>query len=381
MTHHSNIGRDDRLAGIWDQGVDVTLPKDGFNVALLGVGRIGVMHARLLVDHPLVGRLVLADLNHDKANRIAAELGCESSGIDEVFGAGNPLELDGLVIATGTSAHSELLVRSAESGLPVYCEKPIALTLAEARKAQEALERSRVPHHIGFQRRFDDGYNRAKQLLESGGLGELRRFHAMTCDQFPPADDFIAGSGGIFLDCNVHDFDILRWLTGREVVEVYATGSARGSRAFADSGDFSDSVAVLTFDDGTVGSVHASRYNGQGHEVRLDLMGSEGSANVGLDNKAPLRSVEDDVTYPPDEPWSDFIERFKPCYERELDHFLRNPVRGLPGSCTASDAVEALRIALACNKSRDEHRPVRLDEITLSGGGTRFSGERCQRLE
>lgn len=332
-------------------------------VALLGIGRIGIMHARILAAHPRVERLVLADIDEERAARAAAELGCESATVDEALDPANPLGLDGLVIATGTSTHADLLVHASRTGVATYCEKPIALTLKDAQRAGRALEEARLPHHIGFQRRFDDGYNRAKNLLDSGELGELRRFHAVTCDQFPPADEFIPGSGGIFLDCNVHDFDILRWMTGREVVEVYATGSARGSEVYAESNDVSDAVAVLTFDDGTVGSIHASRYNGQGHEVRLDLMGTKGAANVGLDNKVPLRSVEDGVFFPPEEPWYDFIERFRPCYERELDHFLTSTMTGGPSACTAADAVEALRIALACVKSRDEHRPVRLSEI------------------
>ncbi|WP_269451851.1 Gfo/Idh/MocA family oxidoreductase [Tessaracoccus coleopterorum] len=132
---------------------------------------------------------------------------------------------------------------------------------------------------------------------------------------------------------------------------------------FAHYDDLSDAVTIITLDDGTVGTAHVSRYNGQGHEVRLDLMGTDGSANVGLDAKVPFRSTEPGIDFPPGTPWYDFIERFQPCYERELDHFLRNPVQGLPGACSAADAVEALRIALACRRSSLEHRAVRLEEI------------------
>lgn len=333
------------------------------SVALLGIGRIGIMHARILAAHPLVRRLVLVDVDPTRAADAAAELGCESAAVEDVLDSTNPLGLDGLVIATGTDTHADLLIAAAGLGLPTYCEKPIALDLEQALTAQKALEEANLPHHIGFQRRFDVAYTRAKEALAAGELGELRRFHAMTCDPAPPADRFIPGSGGVFLDCNVHDFDILRWVTGREVVEVYATGSARGSAAFAENNDFSDSVAVLTFDDGTVGSVHSSRYNGAGYEVRLDLMGTEGSANVGLDNKVPFRSMEDGVAFPPEAPWDDFIARFLPCYEAEINHFLGNTMQGLPSACTAGDAVEALKIALACNLSRDEHRPVKISEI------------------
>lgn len=334
-----------------------------FAIALLGVGRIGTMHARLLKKHPLVGRLILADVLPERAEKAAQELDCESATLDEVLSPDNPLGVEGFVIATATSTHADLLIRASKLGIPTYCEKPISMTLDEAVRAQEALEATGLPHHIGFHRRFDVGYTRAKELVQSGELGEVRRFHAVTCDQLPPADDFIPTSGGIFVDCNAHDFDILRWVLGREVVEVYATGSARGRAIYAESNDYSDAVSILTFDDGTVGSVQSSRYNGQGYEVRLDIMGDKGSANVGLDNKAPLRSVEDDVAYPTEEPWTDFIERFKPCYEAELDHFLRNPMIGKPGACTAADAVAALKIGLACNVSRDENRPVRIDEI------------------
>lgn len=338
-------------------------PRGDLSVALVGVGRIGEMHARILLRHPLVARLVLASSTRSSADALAARLGCDSAPVDEVFAAGNPLGLDAVVIATSTSTHAELLIRSAEAGLPVFCEKPIAQDLDQAVAARDALESRGVHHHIGFQRRFDAGYTRAKELLEAGELGELRRFHAVTGDHVPPTPDYIPRSGGIFLDANVHDFDVIRWVTGREVVEVYTTGSARGMAEFAANQDLSDAVSILTLDDGTVGTVHVSRYNGQGHEVRLDLMGTDGSANVGLDAKVPFRSTEPDVDFPPEIPWYDFIERFKPCYERELDHFLRNPAQGVPGACTAADAVEALRIALACRLSSREHRAVRLEEI------------------
>ena len=336
---------------------------DGYSIALVGAGRIGEMHARLLLAHPLVGRLVIAGATAARAEALAQRLGCSSAAIEAVLDPSNPLGLDGCVIASSTSSHAQLLTRCAEAGLPVFCEKPIALDLAEARRAQHSLEAAGVPHHIGFQRRFDAGYTRARDIVASGALGELRRFHAVTADHVPPTPDYIPGSGGIFLDANSHDFDIIRWVTGREVVEVMSTGSARGMAEFAANNDLSDAVTILTLDDGTVGTVHSSRYNGQGHEVRLDLMGTAGSANVGLDAKVPFRSTEPGIDFPPGPPWYDFIERFKPCYERELDHFLRHPLRGLPGACTAADAVEALRIALACRTSSREHRPVLMTEM------------------
>lgn len=339
------------------------MAKPELSVALVGVGRIGRMHARLLLGHPLVSRVVLANATAAKAESLAADLGCEWAAVEAVFDPANGLGLDAVVIATSTATHAELLTRAARVGLPVFCEKPIGLDLAAARATQAELEASGVPHHIGFQRRFDAGYGRARDLLHGGELGELRRFHAVTGDHVPPTPDYIPRSGGLFLDASVHDFDIIRWVTGREVEQVHAAGTARGLREFSEFHDFSDAVALLTLDDGTLGTLHASRYNGQGHEVRLDLMGTHGSANVGLDNKVPFRSVEPGVEFPTQKPWYDFIERFRPCYERELDHFLRHPAQGLPGACSAGDAVEALRVALACRTSAREQRVVRVAEV------------------
>ena len=133
-----------------------------------------------------------------------------------------------------------------------------------------------MPTQIGFQRRFDAGYGAARDALRSGALGELRRVHALTGDREPPAADYIPSSGGIFRDCHVHDFDILRWVTGREVVEVYAVGANRGAAFFAEAGDVDESAAVLTLDDGTLVTLQGSRYNGGGHDVRMELAGTDG---------------------------------------------------------------------------------------------------------
>lgn len=344
-----------------------TVSDTPLKIAQLGAGRIGHMHARLLVAHPRVGSMVVSDAFPAAAEKLAAEIGGTTATNDEVFAEGNPLGIDAVVISAATSTHADLLTRCARAGLPVFCEKPIALDLTEARAAQKALDESGVAHQIGFHRRFDTGYNRAKALLDSGELGELRRFHALTCDQLPPPDEYLPGSGGIYRDCSVHDFDILRWITGVEVEEVYATGSQRGSAGFAAADDLADAVAILRFTDGTVGTLQTSRYNGQGHEVRLDLSGTKGSANVGLDEKVPMRSTEEGVTFPSQEPWADFIERFLPCYERELDHFLTVVLEGGESPCTSEDAVAALVIAMACDLSRHENRVVKISEIADAG--------------
>jgi myo-inositol 2-dehydrogenase/D-chiro-inositol 1-dehydrogenase len=161
----------------------------------------------------------------------------------------------------------------------------------------------------------------------------------------------------------VHDFDIIRWVTGREVVEVYATGGNRGDELFARAGDVDTSAAVLTLDDATLVLVSNTRYNPRGHDVRLELHGSRDSIAVGLDDRLPLRSVEPGASFPSGEPYQFFMDRFLPAYRAELQAFTEVVAGSRPPPCTVADALEAGWIAEACTTSLQQHRPVRMEEV------------------
>jgi len=157
--------------------------------------------------------------------------------------------------------------------------------------------------------------------------------------------------------------DIVRWVTGREVTEVYATGANRGDRLFTEAGDVDTSAAGLTLDDGTLVLVSNTRYNPRGHDVRLELHGSRDSIAVGLDDHLPLRSVEPGVTFPSGEPYQFFMDRFRPAYRAELEAFTEVVAGRRPSPCTVADALEAGWIAEACTTSLELHRPVRMEEV------------------
>jgi myo-inositol 2-dehydrogenase/D-chiro-inositol 1-dehydrogenase len=161
----------------------------------------------------------------------------------------------------------------------------------------------------------------------------------------------------------VHDFDIIRFVTGREVAEVYATGSTRGDEVFAATGDAATTAAILTLDDDTLVVVSNTRYNGRGYDVRLELHGSADSIAVGLDEKLPLRSAEPGVTFPGAPPHQSFLDRFAVAYRRELAAFTEVVAGTRESPCTVADAVEAGWIAEACTLSRNEHRPVTMSEV------------------
>ncbi|CAL9402595.1 Myo-inositol 2-dehydrogenase [Streptomyces sp. enrichment culture] len=329
-------------------------------IGVIGTGRIGTFHANTLSRHRDVGSLILTDADPARALELAQRLGeTAAPGADEIFRWG----VDAMVITTTTSAHAELIGRAARSGLPVFCEKPIALDLPGTLHALAEVEAAGTVLQMGFQRRFDVGYTGAREAVRSGRLGRLHTVRATTSDRTPPPAEYLPLSGGLFRDTLIHDFDIARWVTGREVVEVYATGSDAGPPMFRAAGDVDTGAALLTLDDGTLVTATAARLNGAGYDVRMELAGERDQIVVGLDDRTPIASTEPAGPPAAPRPWTGFLERFGPAYEAELAAFVE-VVRGERANpCDGREALQALRIAEACERSRRERRPVRLAEI------------------
>ncbi|MEU0405016.1 Gfo/Idh/MocA family oxidoreductase [Streptomyces sp. NPDC006197] len=335
-------------------------------IGLIGTGRIGSFHAGVLARHPEVESLVLADADAVRAAGVAGALGAEAApDVDALLGHA----LDAVVIASATAAHAELIARAARAGLPAFCEKPIALDVPGTLRALDAVAEAGTVLQLGFMRRFDTGYRAAREAVRSGRLGRLHTVRAVTSDPEPPPAAYLPLSGGLFRDCLVHDFDVVRWVTGREVVEVYATGSDTGPAMFREAGDVDTAAAVLTLDDGTLVTATATRCNGAGYDVRMELAGERDQIVVGLDDRAPLVSVEPQGPPAPGKPWPGFLERFAPAYEAELDAFVRLARGEAPNPCDGREALAALRIAEACERSRRERRPVRLAGAGEPAGG------------
>ncbi|WP_327294393.1 MULTISPECIES: Gfo/Idh/MocA family oxidoreductase [unclassified Streptomyces] len=329
-------------------------------IGLIGTGRIGSFHAKVLSGHRDVGALVVADTEAARAAEVARRTGATAApSVDEIFASG----VDAVVIASATSSHAALIGRAARAGLPAFCEKPVAGdlpgTLAALREAEEA----GTVLQLGFMRRFDAGYAAARERVRSGSLGRLHTVRALTSDPAPPPAAYLPLSGGLYRDCLVHDFDMVRWVTGREVAEVYATGSDAGPAMFREAGDVDTAAALLTLDDGTLVTATATRCNGAGYDVRMELAGELDQISVGLGDRTPLTSAGSQGPPPAGRPWPGFLERFAPAYEAELDAFLRVARGELANPCDGREALAALRIAEACELSRRERRPVRADEV------------------
>lgn len=328
-------------------------------VALLGAGRIGRLHARLLRATPGVDALIVGDLDADRAAEVAESVGAESAATTEAALDG----ADATVIAAATTAHPGLIRASIGRGLPTFCEKPLAATLEENIAIAAEIEAAGVPFQLGFQRRFDPAYREARRLVETGELGTLYAIRLAGHDPAPPHEAYIPQSGGLFRDFSIHDFDVLRWLTGCEVEEVYADGGVRNFPVFAKYGDVDTAVATLRLVDGPFAVLTVTRHDPLGYDVRTELFGSGDSVAVGLGPQTPLRSVEPGVPPPAGPAWSDFLVRFEAAYAAEFEAFVAVARGEATSPCTARDGVAALRVAEAADRSLREHRPVRLAEI------------------
>jgi myo-inositol 2-dehydrogenase / D-chiro-inositol 1-dehydrogenase len=329
-------------------------------IGLLGLGRIGAFHAQTLAALPVVDSLVVADLQPSVTRQVAALVDAEpAESMEAVLHAG----VDGVVVAAASQAHASLLGAAVEAGVPAFCEKPLAPSLEQSVAVCDLVVGSGVPVHVGYQRRFDPAFSAAQAAVSSGELGWLHTLRSTTLDPVPPPASYIATSGGLFRDCLVHDFDAVRWVSGEEVVEVYASGSDRGADFFAEVGDVATCAALLTLEGGALAVVSGTRYNARGYDVRLEVHGSKDSVAAGLEDGLPLRSVEPGAAYPAGPAHPTFMERFLGAYRAELQAFTEVVAGERPSPCTVEDALVAEQIAEACTRSLHEHRPVRMEEI------------------
>lgn len=327
-------------------------------IALIGAGRIGRLHGLILAASPGVDSVLVSDANPAAAAAVASAI--DGVAVDDQADAMR--DADAVVIAAATNAHAPLLRQAVTLGRPTFIEKPLAFDLEESRELVELVESSGVNVQVGFQRRFDAGYAEAHRLVATGALGVVYAIRLIAHDAAPPPEAYIPTSGGLFRDSSIHDFDALRFVSGAEVDEVYATGTVRGFDVFTTYGDVDTAGAVLKLTDGTIATLSQTRHNPRGYDIRMELVGSLDAVSVGLGPRTPTRSLE------PGGPdfgtgWDSFLTRFEPAYRAELATFLRVARGEIASPCTADDGYQAMRIAVAAGRSLAENRPVKVATI------------------
>jgi myo-inositol 2-dehydrogenase/D-chiro-inositol 1-dehydrogenase len=328
-------------------------------LGILGVGRLGASHAATLRAIKDVTELRVYDADPARAKQVAKDVG--ATAVDTVDAALD--RVDAAVIVTPTDTHAPIIRRCLDAGIATFCEKPIAIGLPETKEIVAHAAKTKGRLQIGFQRRFDAGYRRARESLASGKLGPVYSFLMVSCDRLPPPDAYIATSGGQFKDQLIHDFDITRYLFADEVEEVTATGSTLGAPQYEGMTDVATSAVLVKLRGGALGLITGLRHNEAGYDIHVEIHAAKDTLAIGIDPRTPWRSFEADATPLAGPAYPSFFVRFGDAYKAELAHFLRYARGEAENLCTAADALEALRIGEAAGRSWREHRTVKLSEI------------------
>jgi myo-inositol 2-dehydrogenase/D-chiro-inositol 1-dehydrogenase len=337
-------------------------PRRLLNLGLIGAGMIGKVHAENLADRiPTANLLMIADINEGAAQELAERCRVPKVSKDYHEILSNP-EIEAVVICSSTATHARIIAEAAEAGKHIFCEKPIDFSLERIDRTLALVEGKGVKLQIGYNRRFDANFARVRQAVSSGEIGEPHLVHIITRDPEPVTPEYIKTSGGIFMDMTIHDFDMARFLIGKEVIEIYASGGVRIDPEIGKAGDLDTVLLLLKFEDGTLGTIDNSEKAVYGYDQRVEVFGSGGA--IQIDNNYANNAV---ISGPEkiyhDKPLYFFVERYVESYAAELRAFIDAVLKDGPVPVTGLDGRIPVVMALAARKSYDENRPVRLSEI------------------
>ncbi|GAA1640388.1 Gfo/Idh/MocA family oxidoreductase [Brevibacterium sanguinis] len=339
-------------------------------IGVVGLGRIGQLHARNVVLEAPDAELVLIGRSVDRLDATRKSLTVSLSAESEVEAepkiSMRTLSdawadgLDGVIISTSTGTHPDLTRYAVEHGVPCLVEKPLSLDLAEIPQLSEQLESHGVPIMVAFHRRYDEGHQRLRQRIRSGSMGPIRLIHAVNHDHRHVDPDYIPHSGGIWRDLLIHDFDTIPWLLDDRPVSVYATGGVLDAEVYSDCDDFDTASAVITFASGSQALVSGGRNVASGQDVATSVYGSDAAFSAGVDDHTPVEPLESG-TAPAVTTYEDFMDRFAATFRGEIRHFLAM-VRGETDSLTPPSAgIVAARLAMAAEESARTGRPTRIE--------------------
>jgi myo-inositol 2-dehydrogenase/D-chiro-inositol 1-dehydrogenase len=332
------------------------------NVAIIGAGRIGKVHAETLAFRvPEARAVAITDLNTETAQRVASRCGIPTvaGSVDEILA--DPL-IKAVLICSSTDTHAELIVRAAQAGKHIFCEKPIAHSLAKIDAALAAAKQAGVKLQVGFNRRFDPNFARIRAAVASGEIGTPRLLHIISRDPAPPPVAYVKVSGGIFLDMTIHDFDMARFLIGDEVEEIYTAAGVMVDPGIGAAGDLDTALIVLRFRNGVIGTIDNCRQAAYGYDQRAEILGSAGK--IATENCYPNQAtISTGQSVRRDLPFNFFMDRYTESFTNEIRSFVQSVAEDRPTAVTGMDGRIPVVMGLAARKSFDERRPVRLDEI------------------
>lgn len=330
-------------------------------IAVAGLGRIGKIHlnnlCRNFSEIEVVAVMDLMDNSKETADEYNIPLFLKN--FDSLLSI---TELDAVVICSPTDTHADYVVKAARAGKHIFCEKPLDLSLEKVKEVLTIVEESKVKLMLGFNRRFDPEFRKIRELVINGTIGDPQILKITSRDPGPPPISYIKVSGGIFLDMTIHDFDMARYISGKEVREVFAAGAVKVDKAIGEAGDIDTAVITLVFEDNTMAVIDNSRKAAYGYDQRLEVFGSKGMALA--DNNFPnSHKLYSEKGVSGDLPLHFFLERYQESYNNEMHDFINALNAGGEMPVGGIDGLMSIIIGLAARKSVEENRPVKISEI------------------
>ncbi|USD25913.1 inositol 2-dehydrogenase [Flagellimonas marinaquae] len=329
-------------------------------IAIAGLGRIGKIHLNNLLLIPYVEVVAATDPNKDSL-KYAKEKGVIST-FDIFEDMLSSSSIDAILICSPTDTHAKYVEMSAKKGIHIFCEKPLDLSLSKVSEVMDVIDRTEVKLMLGFNRRFDKEFRKVRELVKNEAVGKPHLVKITSRDPEAPPLSYIKKSGGLFLDMTIHDFDMARFIVGKEIAEVYAKGAVLIDQNIGAAGDIDTAIITLTYTDGTLAIIDNSREAAYGYDQRVEVFGSKGMVQSNnnfhdshkLYNKQGIHAAL---------PLHFFLDRYQDAYKAEILEFINALLDDKAMPVTGADGMQSLKIGLAAYKSLQEGRPVKISEI------------------
>ena len=333
------------------------------SLGIIGAGRIGKVHAQSIMNHITSARLkTIADpfMNEETEASLRA-LGVSDCTKDYKKILNDP-EIDAVLICSSTNTHADISLETIAAGKHVFCEKPVSQDIAKIREVMEKLKGTKLKYQVGFNRRFDHNFEAVRAAVANGDVGDVHIVRITSRDPAPPPPEYAAVSGGMFLDMTIHDFDMVRYLTASDVVEVFANGAVLVDPLIGKAGDIDTAIISLKMANGALAVIDNSRKAAYGYDQRAEVFGSKGQASVSNDTNSSL-ILSSETGIHAEKPLYFFLERYMASFTKEVRMFVQAIEQDCPVPVDINDGLQPVLIAAAALRSLKEHRPVLLSEI------------------
>lgn len=334
-------------------------------VGIIGAGRIGRVHVESIctqVGNAAIKTLADPFMNAD-TEQWAKKMGVANVTKDYKEIISDP-EIDAVLICSSTDTHSPISIEAVKAGKHVFCEKPIDHDTAKIQAVIDALKENPVKYQVGFNRRFDHNFEAVKAAVDAGKIGDIHIIKVTSRDPEPPSAEYVKSSGGMFLDMTIHDFDMVRYLAGCDATEVYVEAAVLVDPAIGEAGDIDTAVITLKMENGAIAVIDNSRKAVYGYDQRAEVFGSKGMVATGNDTaSAAVISNVDGITG--EKPLYFFLERYMAAYAKEVKCFIEAIENDTDTPMGVMDGLKPILMGLAAKKSMEEHRPVKISEISM----------------